>query len=117
MPTRLGSARSNTGTLNFLTGTGNLTIANEAGIGDAALDIGMGVSGSSGTSGTVNLDSHAVNLNLGGVNIGNCDTNSTADVGATGIFSFDDGTVNATGITLRAYSGLHYCGPLLHRHA
>jgi fibronectin-binding autotransporter adhesin len=101
---RVGAIKD-TGTLNFLMGTGSLTINNEAGTGGAALDIAMGVSGSSGTTGTVNLDGHAVNLNLGGMNVGNCDTNSTADVGATGVFSFDDGTVNATGITLAHTQG------------
>jgi autotransporter-associated beta strand protein len=95
-----------TATLSFLlANSGSLTLTNEAGTGGALMNVGAGGSGSSTANGTVNLLGHSVNLNLTTLNIGNRINSVTANVGGTGVFSFDNGTVTAGSLILAHAQG------------
>jgi autotransporter-associated beta strand protein len=100
-------AVKDTATLNFQTTTGSLTITNEAGTGGAALNVGVGSSGSSSANGTANFAGHLVTLTLAGLDIGHRTGSSTGtnNVGGIGSLTFDDGTISCTALNLGHASG------------
>jgi autotransporter-associated beta strand protein len=91
--------------LDFLTGTGTLTVRDLLGTGRAAMNF---VSGATGTganpTGTVNFAGHNVDLLLSTLNIAQRSAGATTG-GATGTFTFDTGTLDATTVVLASRAG------------
>jgi autotransporter-associated beta strand protein len=93
------------GTLQFDTATGTLRIRNTAGTGRANMTVGFGSGNTAvGSTNTVDLAGHASDLLLGTLQIAGR-TNATGGGGLTGIFNFDAGTLDITGITVGVRAG------------
>jgi fibronectin-binding autotransporter adhesin len=98
-----GDLRSS-GTLDFNTSTGTLEIRAQNGTGRAAMNVGNFTENANvSPTSTVNLNGHSVDLLLGTLTIGLRSTFATGN--ATGNFSFDTGTLDATTINLGHRSG------------
>lgn len=101
-----GGSRSG-GDLRFSTNAGSLTIRDAAGGTNGTMKVG-GVGGSGSTAstpaGTVDLTGHAADIAVSSLSIGER-TSAGGSGGATGAFSFDTGTLNATTIYLAIKGG------------
>jgi fibronectin-binding autotransporter adhesin len=101
----LGGGKS-AGTMNFLGSSGSVTIAGTTG-GSSTANITVGAAGSATASGNFSnmlFAGHQANINAGTLVIGQL-TGSTAGGTATGIVTFDTGTMNVTNLRLGVSNG------------
>jgi autotransporter-associated beta strand protein len=97
------SARASSGNLSFNTTNGALTLRGNSGsTSRAAMNVGFGnasTAGGGGSFNTVDLSGHFSELLLSTLQIAGR-TNTVANSGINGSFTFDAGTLNATGVTV-----------------
>jgi autotransporter-associated beta strand protein len=97
------SGRSS-GTLNFNTTTGSVTVRNLAGTSRAALNVGYGATGTSfAITSTVDLTGHSADLLLTSLNVAGR-TGSTGGLTTASVL-FDTGTLDATAINVATRGG------------
>jgi RHS repeat-associated protein/uncharacterized delta-60 repeat protein len=101
-----GSTGKGSGTLAFNGGAGSLQVRARDGVGRAALTVGS-TTGAAAVAMTdaVDLSGHAANLLLNTLTIGNRNNNTATSTGLTAALTFDQGTLDATTITLAVKAG------------
>jgi fibronectin-binding autotransporter adhesin len=102
------SAQIDSGVVQFAGATGSLTIGPIAGASGAQalgpfINIGVGGSGTTNVSGTLNLDGHNVNINAASLDLGQRISGSGNS--ATGVLSFDTGTINVGTVYMSHVNG------------
>jgi autotransporter-associated beta strand protein len=108
-PSGTPSAQIASGVVQFAGSSGSLFVGALAGATGAQalgpfINIGVGGSGSTNVSGSLNLTGHSVTINAAGLNLANRISGSVGN-SASGVLSFDTGTINVGSVYMSHVQG------------
>jgi len=100
----IGTGTRDSGSVKFAGATGTITIRNSAGTGRAAFNMGTSISNTASAAiNTFDVTGHNADLLLAAVNMG---TQPRGNAIFTNTFSFDQGTLDMTSLTMSARTGV-----------